>query len=275
FSRFILMVTLLGVIVLPSVAIRSPLSSESLAAYGTPIMPYQIFGSIIQVNPNTLGALAAVLLFVHGRRYIGGDRRPANTAWLLRSVVFLIFSQSRTAWAGLLIAFGAGIVTSRGVSAAKKILVATLILALAALLADPIYDYLSRGVGADRLLRLSGRVGWWEAALEHFSSADLLGKVIGLGFMTANREILVNEFDAGAAATLHSDFVDALISAGVIGFLTIILAVFITTWRAFGLLRRDPGQLPLELFGVLLILGVRSFTGTTLASHNVFLVLFF
>lgn len=275
FARFILAVTVLGVLVLPTVAIRSPLSAESLAAFGTPILPYQVYGSIIQVNPNTLGALSAVLVVVHGRRFLQGNRHVPNVIWLLLSTAFLVFSQSRTAWAGLLAAFLATLALSPRIHATKKTLIALLILTFAFTFLSSIYDYLSRGVGVDRLLTLSGRVGWWEAAAGEFLTADFLGKTIGLGFMTANREILTSEFDAGAASTLHSDFIDALVSTGVVGFAMICLALFATVWRTWRLVGRERGELPLELLGVLLILAVRAFTGTTVASHNVFLVMFF
>jgi len=143
------------------------------------------------------------------------------------------------------------------------------------LLAGTAVDYLTRGVDAERLATLSGRTIWWETAILEYGSAGVVEKLIGMGFATASRNILSDKLGAEGAATLHSDYIDALVSSGALGFVMILLIMFGLLWKAYRHAVKSGDAIAMEILGVVVILMVRSFSGTTVASHNVFLILLF
>jgi O-antigen ligase len=275
FLRFLLLATVIGALVLPAEAIRSPISDESIASYGSPILPYQIYGAILMVNPNSLGAIAAILFVVHVVRLMEGQSAVENAVWIFIALTFLLFSQSRTALAGLCAATVAILFLSRRISFGIKLALGFTLFAALAAFSESILLYLTRGFDTERLASLSGRLLWWGAALDQYLAASPLEKLIGLGYMTANRQILADEFDAGGAASLHSDYIDALISCGLLGAITLLVAFSLLLFRAFALARSANNALPLELLGIAIICCVRSFSGTTVSIHNMFLLVFF
>ena len=272
FMKFIILITVIGAIIYPSEAIRSPISEGMEAVYGTPILPYQIFGTIIQVNANSLGAMAAIFMFIYTIRILKGSRNAQSLFWLFVSVVIMLLSQSRTAFFGLLCAFAVSFfVEPRKSGLAKALLIGASVL-VAVWQIDVIFGYLSRGMDVERLSTLSGRMVWWAAAIEEYLNADLIQKVIGLGFLTANREILATKLGYGDASSLHSDYIDSLVSTGFFGPI-ILLFIFVQLLvKTFHRARLLGTRLSYEMLGIVVILLVRSFTGTTLAVYNIFLI---
>ena len=275
FYKFLVLVTLLGVVFFPEEAIRSPLSDESLETYGTPLVPYQIFGVIIHINPNSLGTISAILLFVYIQRLLAGDHRIGNKVWAVAAGTLLIFSHSRTAWIGFLLSLSLALIFSPCIRKRTKFVLVSGMLILVASFSGFFIDYMTRGYDQQRLMQLSGRMVWWATAIDEYVNADLLGQTIGLGYMDANRFILADKLDSGGAATLHSDYIDALISTGFIGALMLIMAVSSLAWSTFKYFKRSHNILSVEFLGITVILIIRSLTGTTVASHNLFLILFF
>lgn len=270
YLQFLVVVTIAGAVLVPSEALRLPVTEETIEAFGKPLLPVQLYGVLIQVNPNTLGAAAATLLFVEIARISEGAARMSVAA-LIRAGAFaavLVVAQSRTAWIGFVAAIGAIVLLSNRRRIGAKILVGCALVGVAVFSADYAIAYFTRGASTEHLSRLSGRSAWWAAAVHEVFSSDLGGVLFGLGFMSANRTIL-SEIVGTDASTLHSDYVDALVSTGVTGTLFLVAAVASLMLRLFRLLmKRVPSVHVIELFGVMLILASRSFTGTTFSSHN-------
>lgn len=158
FLKFLLIVTAIGALLNPVDAFRSTLTDESMEIYGTPLVPYQIFGTLLKINPNSLGAVAAILIFVYVRRYIRGCRNFISLSWILFSTAFFILSQSRTAFAGLIFAFVITTLVDRKIKIYKKLFLGFLIALVIVFFSGYFIQYLTRGYETERLLTLSGRM---------------------------------------------------------------------------------------------------------------------
>ncbi|OPY00578.1 MAG: hypothetical protein A4E60_02208 [Syntrophorhabdus sp. PtaB.Bin047] len=275
FLKFILIVTLAGAIVNPAEAFRVPISEESMRMYGTPVLPYQLFGVLIQVNSNSLGAMAAILFFTYTCRLATGNSNVIAWLWLLISIVFLVFSQSRTAFLGLFSAYVFTITANTVQRRGTKIVLMVLLVSFVILVTSVIGEYFTRGMHLERLAVLTGRMVWWETAIVEYLHAGPLAKTIGLGFMSANRSVLSERLDAGGAATLHSDYIDALLSTGIVGTGIVLIVMAVLLVKVYRRVRQTRSIISVEMLGVVVILCVRSLTGTTIASHNIFLVMLF
>lgn len=272
FIQLLLISTFIGALLYPNEAIRAPISEESMLIYGDPLLPYQIAGVIFQINPNSVGAFSAVILFIYGVNLVYQGRTPANVFWFFLSLAFLVLAQSRTAWLGVATAtVGVILLAGKGRLLARAMVLVLLFLA-AYLAWEKVLLYLTRGYDADRLSQLSGRSLWWGTAFDVYSSASPFEQLFGLGYMAANRAVL-SLIGAGEASTLHSDYMDALVSTGAVGAISVLLVFVITLRATYGNARLDGSPIALQMFGVSLILFVRSFTGTTVGSTGVFLVL--
>jgi hypothetical protein len=271
FMSVLVVAAIVGAVLLPGDALKPPVSEETLQEYGAPLLPVQLSGVLLTVNPNSLGAMAALLLLVNvGRHWATphGPRRGRGRrlVWIGLLAGVLVLAQSRTAWIGLAVATMTALWFSGRLSVPKKLLAFGTVAAALVLSFERVSAYLTRGTSLEHLAALTGRAAWWRTAVGEVLNADLLGQLFGLGFMTANRRILSEHF-ASDAASLHSDYVDALVSAGLVGAFCLAMAVLALVAAV-----RAPSRLPRgELVGVVSILVVRSFTGTTFAIHNLFI----
>ncbi len=134
--------------------------------------------------------------------------------------------------------------------------------------------YIGRGYEIDHLTKLSGRLDWWVYAYETYLDSSLLERFVGLGFNVANRNLLYDLDDVGASS-LHSDYLDSLISSGIIGFSMIFICFLTLIFKIYKkrrLVKHDSLFIRLSLIFILLF--IRSFSGTTISFHNFFLILF-
>lgn len=273
FFKFLIIMTILGVFIHPDAAIRPPTGEATVAVFGKAIVPYQLFGTIFRLNANTLGGMSAIILLVSSFRLIYLPRKCLNVIWVLISFGILVLAQSRTAWIGLLASILLLLLIHKALS--KKIKVVAFITIILAILAfsNSIILYLTRGTSIDNLQNMTGRSIWWEIAINEYLNSSFFEQVIGLGFMTSSRTILSTALDK-TVATLHSDYMDALISTGILGLATISLIVIIAFIKVIKL-SRIKNIIVLELCGIIIILLIRTITGTTITSQNPFLLLFF
>jgi O-antigen ligase len=274
YLSLLLVSALVSAIVLPEEALRFPVSEETAQAYGDPLLPIQLWGVLVQINPNSLGAAAAILLFVQVMTWleVPGERTLRRLVWICVVAGVLILAQSRTAWLGFAIALVVGLAGSPAIRRGTKAFAAAA--AAVAVLAGATYvqAYVTRGASAEHLAKLSGRTEWWTVAIREVLNADALGQLLGLGFMSANRSLLANRLGT-EAATLHSDYIDALVSTGFVGVGLFIGAIAAFTWLVAALYRRRiRSPLRTQITGIACILGVRSVTGTTFAVHNHFIL---
>jgi len=275
FFRFLLITVAIGVVLFPGDAIGPPVGEETVRALGEPFLPYRVTGVIVEVNPNSIGAMAAVLVFVSLVRIVFVRSRPMHWVWLVISGAFLVFAQSRTAWVGLIGALVVTVLFSRSLSWSKRVFGLVLLGAAAVVLSEIFYLYFTRGLPEDRLVGLTGRALWWEVAIREFLRAEPLRQILGLGYQTASRLSLEAEL-GWVVTTLHSDYVDALLSTGVAGLLLLVMAVALLGRDLNRIRHRCTSQtFVTELIGVVIILVVRTVANTTIASHNLFLPLFF
>ena len=272
FFKILLLSVLASIVVMPNLAIRPP------TAYGDAFLPYQIFGTIIQLNANSIGMISAIILYVSLTKLI--DKRPKNILsfnlfWIILSSIFVIFAQSRTSIAAFSIVFVLFIFFTKKLNVITKIIIVIICILFILYFINDINLYLHRGLSDQQLENLSGRKIWWETALQTFLSSDILNQMVGLGYATGNRMILL-QFGDGSASTLHSDYMDSLISTGYLGFLALTNMVLITFIHILkNIIRFRSNLFFTQLVGIYALLTIRSFTGTTFATHNIFILLYF
>lgn len=272
FFRLLLIVTIIGAILYPADAWRSPVGEATIAAYGAPLLPFQIFGVIFRINPNSLGGIAACLLIIHLiRLYYFSTGKYFNFLFIFLSLFVLVFAQSRTAWIGLSITIILIIVFTDTFGRFFKYLIGLSIFGLVNLSWTFIFDYLTRGVSTEQLQGMSGRSSWWEIAISKFMEESFAMQLFGMGFATANRTVVSEELGR-SVTTLHSDYMDTLISTGFSG--TLLLLIMIATiWKRVWTISRAEPIFFAEMLGVISIITVRSASGTTFAIYNHFLLL--
>lgn len=273
FFLLMMVVAVIGAVVNPAAAITPPVSERTIDALGEPVLPYQLRGILFIINPNSLGVMGAILTFVYLVRVINGARGARPYLVLPLSFCVLVAAQSRTAWAGFFVAFFWYALFSANPSMRTRLglwglSTVGLLGGLGVFIA-----YLTRGFSIEQLQGLSGRAVWWDVAWSRFAQSGPDEQLFGLGFMTANRTITIQEIGY-SVTTLHSDYADALISTGYLGLCLIILCLA-SSWLQLWPMRRCSGYLVSEIIGTSLILTVRTFTGTTISIFNFFLVIFF
>lgn len=231
FLKLLILMAIIGAIIDPSSALRPPTGAATIRAFGDALLPYQLFGTIFIVNANSLGGMAAVLLLISIIRLLYAFNNLTNGIWIFISFVVLVLAQSRTAWLGLFVAISFLLLTQNLISKRIKILSLGLLILSFYYSQRYLILYLTRGVSFEVIQNMSGRAIWWKIAFNQYLNLDLIEKIIGLGYMIASRTILESKLDK-TITTLHSDYMDALISTGFIGALVlilIVLAMFIKT----------------------------------------------
>lgn len=272
FFKFLIIMTIIGVFLNPDMALLPPTGEATVEAFGEAIVPYQLFGTIFRINANSLGGMAAILFLVSGLRVLYAPRSRSNKIWVFISFSVLILAQSRTAWLGLFASILLLLLINKSISKTFKFISWGVIFIGLTVFLSNILLYLTRGVSFNNLQNLSGRSVWWKIAIDEYFNSSFFEQVIGLGYMTSSRTILSAALDK-TVATLHSDYMDALISTGIIGLFCLLfvsIGLFVNVIKA----SRIPELIVLELSGISIILIIRTITGTTIATHNIFLLLF-
>lgn len=265
----------LGLVFTPSAALTLTMGEASLDAYGPSVLPFQLNGVFPVINPNGVGAIASLLLFVYLLRWKTGRRGTPEALWILLAGSQLVMAQSRTA----LVAFACAYVVITLLNPRRSVLRSALFIGvclfLAIVFSGRVWLYLNRGLDVTSLAKLSGRVVWWETAFTTFAEASAFRQAFGLGFYDASRQILADQLDAGGASTLHSDYVDALISCGWVGLVVFVTGVCSALRSALTFMRRRYSGMAFEYMGVLIILVVRSLTGPAMFSYGTLMLLFY
>jgi len=269
YYQVLLLLTVLGVFIFPSLAIRPP------TIYREAFLPYQLFGSIIQINANSLGIMSAILFYVtFTRLYNKKNFISFNFIWLFLSGIIMIFAQSRTSIIGLVIIIFLFLFLNGKSGILGKIFMLSTFLGGIYLSISSILKYMTRGLTSSQIENLSGRAYWWEYAWNKFQTFDIWHQVFGSGYMVGSRMILA-DMGHSDASTLHSDFMDSLVSTGYLGLGFIILMIICTSFillKNIKYVRKTPYLL--EWSGIFVLLTVRAFTGPTIATHNFFLIMY-
>ncbi len=272
FMKFLMLTVVLSLVFFPAASLQPPVGEETLRSIDPLIVPYQVRGAIVILNPNSIGAIAGVLLLFSLGRLILGSARAPDVFWFLLSSILLVFSQSRTAIVGTIIAFFVMQIFNRRSSLGKRLGTILFGIVSAGLLSNAIWSLLSRGMDVNRLLNLSGRMFWWNAALEKYLESGTLMKIFGMGFYSAGRRILADiGFDG--ASSLHSDYFDVLVSTGAVG-LALFLLFLLFSFRLLMRYRRvaTSDNIPI-IIGIFSVMFVRTFTGQTMMAYGIFYLL--
>ncbi|MFK7780480.1 MAG: O-antigen ligase family protein [Candidatus Gracilibacteria bacterium] len=268
FYKLLIIVSLLGAIIYPKIAIRPP------SLYQEAYLPFQLFGSIIAINANSLGMIGAVVFYISFISF-SKEKTGVGLLWLILSLIIVIFAQSRTSVIGLILVISLFLFIHSNTNIIKKILIIMMSIFVFSMSINTLVSYLERGYSVKHMEKLSGRSQWWEYAWNYFNHSDIYYQLFGGGFGEASREILA-KMGHPDASTLHSDYMDSLVGSGYIGFSFFVLmnlSVIFMLLKNFAIIKKD--FFLLELTGVIVLLLIRSFTGPTLVTNNFFLILYF
>jgi O-antigen ligase len=264
----IVLLALVGLIINPTKALAPPTSK------GEAFLNYQLNGYIINTNPNSLGLLASILLMVSiCRLYLFNNRKNYWLTIFLLSFFVMVLSQSRTSWMAFAVSLATFIILSQ-TKIQYKIFSIIVIILVIYFFTNPLLLYLQRGSSESLIMSGSGRVDMWIFAWDIIKEH----KITGLGFGEGSRAIL-SIYGAGTTSTLHSDYLDAAASVGILGPI-LIFCIFLTSLfyilRNYQLIKLSyPKNYWIELLLIILMLWVRSLTGITISSLSYFCIIFF
>lgn len=231
---------------------------------------------------NSVGTSGAVLAIVALCRLMPVFGQVKDRAWytliLIFGLVSMVLSKTRNAEAAFILAVVMLVVLSpklRKIAVYGTIAI-TPVIALAIFLNDQLLhqawdlavsiaqrDQSDAAVGS-----LSGRTAWWEYGIQQLMHHPWTG----LGAYAAGRFAVLGKLGVGAAAMMHSDWIEVLIGTSIWGLIPFAAALFAAWYYLFRCIRsgtftRDQRQLALELFALLGMLTMHSFFNDELAWH--------
>jgi len=231
---------------------------------------------------NSVGTSGAVLSIIALCRLLPVWGKATKKAWYLFLLVFglasMILSKTRNAEAAFLfsvlviIAFSPRLrkVSFWGGLAASPFIALICVVndRVPAYFTEFVMDIVNRDQSESAFGTLSGRTGWWEYGLEQLSKHPLTG----LGAYAAGRFAVLGKLGVGAAAMMHSDWIEVLLGTsfwGLIPFAAALLAAWFYLFRCMRspIFTPQQRQLALELFALLGMLTLHSFFNDELAWH--------
>jgi|HubBroStandDraft_6_1064221.scaffolds.fasta_scaffold30543_4 O-antigen ligase len=231
---------------------------------------------------NSVGTSGAVLSIIALCRLLPVFGQAKKRAWYLLLLAFglasMVLSKTRNAEAAFLFAVVVIVVSSphlRKVSFWGSLAAAPFI-AMAVFADDRLTRYVSdfvmgvvnRDQSEDAFGSLSGRTGWWQFGLEQLAKHPFTG----LGAYAAGRFAVLGKLGVGAAAMMHSDWIEVLIGTSFWGIIPFAGALLAAWWYLIRCIRSDiftpeQRQLAIELFALLGMLTLHSFFNDELAWH--------
>lgn len=253
-----------------------------------PIWPSEAWdgGRLTGVIPveasNSVGTSGAVLAIISFCRLMPVFGRAKDRAWYVLLLVFglvsMVLSQTRNAEAAFLFAVAVIVIASPRL---RKIafwggLGLSPLVAMAAILNDRLFprlwdlaiSFLQRDQSDTAISSLSGRTAWWEYGIQQLMHHPWTG----LGAYAAGRFAVLGKLGVGAAAMMHSDWIEILIGTSIWGLIPFAAALFAAWYYLFRCIRSDrfsgdQRQLALELFALLGMLTMHSFFNDELSWH--------
>ena len=224
------------------------------------VIPVQLRGVIPDISSNDVGLLG-LFAMVYG---LGRDR--VSPGLVAGGAALILAAQYRT---GYVCAFAIVVVflVLRRKAAARVVLVGLALLAPLAITSEPARDLWLRGENPELVSSLTGRTGWWAAAIEATERSPLTG----LGLTSGVRYEIFRGGQNTTVSTVHSTWVEAYTGAGLIGASLVALALalgWFTSWRRA---RWDGALFPVLAMTLLV---VRSVTSTTIELGGMQLMLF-
>jgi O-antigen ligase len=231
---------------------------------------------------NSVGTSGAVLCLIALCRLMPLFGRAKSRAWYIFLFIFglisMVLSQTRNSEAAFM--FAVGLVVLFQGQLRKIVLVGTAVLApfvtVSVLLShrmwvkagDLILSFAERDQSSGAIGSLSGRTAWWAYGMEQLSHHPFTG----LGAYAAGRFAVLGKLGVGAAAMMHSDWIEVLIGTSFWGLIPFAGALIAAWWFLIRCIRSnafspDQRQLALECFALLGMLTVHSFFNDELSWH--------
>jgi O-antigen ligase len=208
--------------------------------------------------------------------------RARKQAWYLLLLIFgiasMVLSKTRNAEAAFLFSVILIVVTSPRLRkhVVWVVIAAAPLVAVAIFVNDRLPGYagdfvmgvVNRDQSEGAFGTLSGRTGWWAYGLEQLSKHPLTG----LGAYAAGRFAVLGKLGVGAAAMMHSDWIEVIIGTSFWGLIPFAGALLAAWWYLIRCMRSDiftpeQRQLALELVALLGMLTLHSFFNDELAWH--------
>src|SRR5437660_7941593 len=229
-------------------------------------------GVFPDVSSNQIGEYAACLTALALCRLLPMNRKRENMAWYMFVFLFgfvtVIFAQTRSALGGFCIAVFLIYLLSSRVGQGATIVISSAMLIIVSGFWETLYLYVQRGQGANAFDSLSGRIEWWEVALEKFSNYPFTG----LGMWAAARFGVLAKIGYTSTATIHSDWVEITVGMGAWGLIPVII-LMVLAWYVLvrGTISKKldmyDRQLAYEGMAVLTVVTTRMFFMTDLSLH--------
>jgi len=253
-----------------------------------PIWPHEAMdgGRLTGVVPveasNSVGTSGAVLALVAICRLMPLFGRAKNRAWyfflLIFGLVSMVMSGTRNSEAAFVLGVGLIVLFHKRLLKIALVLTAAAVpvLGIATLLYDRLWQkawvvaqsFAQRDQSSAAFEGLSGRTAWWAYGMSQLAHHPFTG----LGAYAAGRFAVLGKLGVGAAAMMHSDWIEVLIGTSFWGMIPFAGALIAAWWflarcirsNAFG---PDQRQLALEFFSLLGMLTVHSFFNDELSWH--------
>jgi O-antigen ligase len=239
---------------------------------GIPGLGVWLQGVFPDVSSNQIGEYAACVTIVALCRLLPMNRQRENTSWYLflfvAGFVTMIFAQTRSALGGFCIAVFLIFLLSNRVQHGAAIVFSSLFAIIVTGCGETLILYLERGQSTSEMESLSGRVEWWQVAMEKFTDYPFTG----LGMWAAARFGVLAKLGFTQTATIHSDWVEIIVGTGAWGVTPVIILLTMSWWILIKntinrRLNMEDRQLAYEGMAVLAVVSVRMFFGTDLSLH--------
>jgi hypothetical protein len=231
---------------------------------------------------NSVGTSGAVLCLVALCRLMPLFGRAKSRAWYILLFIFglvsMVLSQTRNSEAAFMFAVGLVVLFQRQLR--KFVLVSTAVLAPFVIVSvlisqrmwvkggDLILSFAERDQSSGAIGSLSGRTAWWAYGMEQLAHHPFTG----LGAYAAGRFAVLGKLGVGAAAMMHSDWIEVAIGTSFWGLIPFAGALIAAWWMLIKCIRSnafspEQRQLALECFALLGMLTVHSFFNDELSWH--------
>lgn len=228
------------------------------------LFPWRILGVLPALDQNSVGDLAAVLSVAGLSRLVSSSRRfggrAFRTVFFLASLVTLVFSQTRAAVVGFLLATVLMLLLLKRLrTIAVLVLAVVLVLSLTGASAQ-LKVVWQRGDRSQEMENFSGRQLIWEDLWGTFQQRPWIGFGAYAGSRFAQQQ---NVGDEDLATALNT-YLDVALGTGLLGLIPLLLAIGGTWWILLRIVATVPAtslerQLAVEALGVLTVISVRSF----------------
>ena len=231
---------------------------------------------------NSVGTSGGVLALVALCRLMPVFGRARNRAWYLALFIFgmvsMVMSKTRNSEAAFVFGVALIVLFSRRLQriAAAGAVVLTPFAVIATLLSNGLWlkawdlasSFAQRDQSAGAIDSLSGRTAWWAYGIEQL----LHHPFTGLGAYAAGRFAVLGKLGVGAAAMMHSDWIEVMIGTSFWGLIPFAGALLAAWWFLLRCIRSnafapEQRQLAIEFLALLGMLTVHSFFNDELSWH--------